>query len=145
METLTVQTNGSMQQVGGNVHTQNNRINSSNDAGIDRNSNLNATESNLSINKVKDNNTNDIQKVESKESEDELKAQLQDIVEKLNEEMEPMKTDIRFGFEEKTDTFYVSVVDSKTDKEIRRFPTDEALRLMEKMREVVGQIFDTKG
>ena len=41
--------------------------------------------------------------------------------------------------------YFICLKHTKTQKEIRRFPTDEALKLMETMREVVGQIFDTKG
>ena len=103
----------------------------------------------LKIIQEKSDNIQAMQKEEEKKlfehSKGELKEKLQNITKSLNKEMRSISTDIQFGFIETTDTFYVSIVDTKTQKEIRRFPTDEALKLMETMREVVGQIFDTKG
>jgi flagellar protein FlaG len=37
------------------------------------------------------------------------------------------------------------VIDKKNNKVIREFPPREALKLMEKMRELVGMLFDRKG
>jgi flagellar protein FlaG len=90
------------------------------------------------------NSQSDVQKY-NKKDQSELKDQLRQIVSDLNKEMTQIGTDLKFGFNEDNDVFYVSVMDKKTDREIRKFPTDEALNLMSKMREVIGQIFDTKG
>jgi len=80
-----------------------------------------------------------------KTNKKELKQELQNIVAALNKEMAPMNSDIKFGFQEEAKTFYVSVVDVKNDQIIRKYPSDEAMQLMSKMREVVGSIFDQKG
>jgi len=80
-----------------------------------------------------------------KTNQKELKQELQNIVAALNKEMAPMNSDIKFGFQEEAKTFYVSVVDVKNDQIIRKYPSDEAMQLMSKMREVVGSIFDQKG
>ncbi|WP_456452420.1 flagellar protein FlaG [Hydrogenimonas sp.] len=74
-----------------------------------------------------------------------LKQELQEIVDKLNKEMDPLKTSIRFGFDDNLDELYVSVIDTSNNHEIRKIPSEEALRLAAKMRELVGMIFDKKG
>jgi len=59
--------------------------------------------------------------------------------------MQPLNPDIKFSFNDKVDELVVNVVDKNTDKVIRKIPSDEALRIMEKMRELVGALFDDKG
>jgi flagellar protein FlaG len=90
--------------------------------------------------KIKDNN-NDIQHKKEKIT----KEKLQELTQKLNKEMEPLNPDIKFNFNEKIDNFVVNVVDKNTNKIIRKIPSDEALKIMEKMRELVGALFDKKG
>jgi flagellar protein FlaG len=82
---------------------------------------------------------------EKKNEEKMTKEKLQDLTQKLNKEMEPLNPDIKFSFNEKIDNFVVNVVDKNTDKIIRKIPSDEALKIMEKMRELVGALFDKKG
>jgi len=96
--------------------------------------------------------TNDIN-VQNKELKDqdekvqkeELKKKLQQIVEDLNKSLNPLNDSLKFKFDDKVDILTVKVIDTKSDKVIREFPPKEALRLMEKMREVVGMLFDKKG
>jgi len=66
------------------------------------------------------------------------------LVDKLNKEMEVLGTDLKFGVD-KHDTFYVSVIDKKTNEVIRRWPAEKAEVLLPKMKEVTGLLFDTKG
>jgi len=81
----------------------------------------------------------------NKESKEKIKEELQKVVKELNEAMNPLNTDLKFKFNDKVDELTVLVVDKKHDKVIREFPPKEALRLMEKMRELVGMLFDKKG
>ena len=74
-----------------------------------------------------------------------LKKELQDITDKLNKEMDPLKTSIRFGFDDKINELYISVIDTSNNQVIRKIPSEEAMRLAAKMRELVGMIFDKKG
>ncbi|QCT95146.1 flagellar protein FlaG [Caminibacter mediatlanticus TB-2] len=85
---------------------------------------------------------NEIIKDKSKE---EIKQELQKIVDELNKVMSPLNENLKFQFNNKVDELVVKVVDIKNDKVIREFPPKEALRLMEKMRELVGILFDEKG
>jgi len=90
--------------------------------------------------------SNEIQKNQiEKKSKDEIKRELQKIVEELNREMNPLNINLKFKFNDKIDELTVMVIDKKTDEVIREFPPKEALKLMEKMRELVGMLFDKKG
>ena len=80
-----------------------------------------------------------------KADEEKLKKELQEIVKELNKEMDPLRTSIRFGFDDKVGELYVSVIDTQKNEVIRKIPSDEALRLAAKMRELVGMLFDKKG
>ncbi|NPA54851.1 MAG: flagellar biosynthesis protein FlaG [Epsilonproteobacteria bacterium] len=79
------------------------------------------------------------------EKKNKIREELQKTVEELNKEMSPLNTDIKFKFDDKVDELVVNVIDKNTDKVIRKIPSDEALKLMEKMRELVGALFDKKG
>jgi len=78
-------------------------------------------------------------------SKEEIKKELQKVIEELNKEMNPLNQDLKFQFNDKVNELVVQVVDKKNDIVIREFPPKEALRLMEKMRELVGLLFDRKG
>ena len=66
------------------------------------------------------------------------------LVEDLNSEIALLNTSLKFGVD-KQDTFYVSVIDKKTDKVIRRWPAEEARPLLSKVKEFTGMLFDTRG
>ncbi len=83
--------------------------------------------------------------VEEKADTQKLKKQLQEITDQLNKEMNPLNTSIRFGFDDSVEELYVSVIDTSNDQIIRKIPSEEAMRLAAKMRELVGMIFDKKG
>ncbi len=86
-----------------------------------------------------------MQETEKKADTEKLKKQLQEITDKLNKEMNPLKTSIRFGFDDQVEELYISVIDTSNNQEIRKIPSEEAMRLAAKMRELVGMIFDKKG
>ena len=86
-----------------------------------------------------------IKETAEKQDAEKLKKELQEVVDKLNKEMDPLRTSIRFGFNDKVEELYVSVIDTTNNKEIRKIPSEEAMRLAAKMRELVGMIFDKKG
>jgi flagellar protein FlaG len=70
--------------------------------------------------------------------------QVKELVGDLNKALEPLNTDLKFGVDTQ-DIFYVSVVDTKTNKMIRRFPAEQAQDFLPKMKEVTGILFDYKG
>jgi len=89
--------------------------------------------------------SNNIEKDLNKSSKEEIKKELQRITQELNKAMNPLNTAIKFHFNDKIDELTVKVIDKKNNEIIREFPPKEALRLMEKMRELVGMLFDKKG
>ncbi len=74
-----------------------------------------------------------------------VKASLEKTVKELNEQMDMLDTNLKFGFNDKIDIMYVNVMEKSTGKLIRKFPTEEAMNLSAKMKEIVGMIFDNKG
>jgi len=82
---------------------------------------------------------------ENQTSKDDTKQQLKETVNNLNEQMKSLDTNVTFGFNDKIDSMYVSVIEKDTGKVIRKIPSEEAMKLSEKMKEIVGMIFDKKG
>jgi flagellar protein FlaG len=78
-------------------------------------------------------------------SKEEIKKELQNVIEELNKAMSPLNQNLQFQFNDKVNELIVQVIDKKNDIIIREFPPKEALKLMEKMRELVGLLFDKKG
>jgi flagellar protein FlaG len=89
-----------------------------------------------------------VQKQSDKQADDtkkgDLKKELMQLTDNLNKEMNPLNVGVRFGFEDKIGEMSVSVFEKDTDKLIRKFPSDEAVALMTKIREIIGIIFDKK-
>ena len=52
---------------------------------------------------------------------------------------------ITFGYNDKINQMFINVIEKSTGKVIRKFPTEEAMSLSAKMKEIVGIIFDKKG
>lgn len=73
------------------------------------------------------------------------KEQVQDLVDQLNKALAPMNTSLKFGFDDSSEVFFVSVIESETSKLIRRFPAEQAAEFLPKMQEVTGLLFDLKG
>ena len=72
------------------------------------------------------------------------KEKVEDLVKKLNDALGPISTNLKFGVDTQ-DIFYVSVIESNTNKMIRRFPAEQAQDFLPKMQEVSGILFDSKG
>lgn len=64
------------------------------------------------------------------------------LVKQLNQALDPFRTSLRFGYD---DTFYVSVIETKTNKMIRRFPAEQAVSILPKIQDLNGFLFDEKG
>lgn len=82
---------------------------------------------------------------ETKTDDKDVVATLSKTVKELNQQMDALDTNVTFGFNDKISTMFVSVMERSTGKMIRKIPTEEAMTLSEKMKEIVGMIFDKKG
>ena len=78
-------------------------------------------------------------------NQQDIKQKLDTTVKSLNEQMKSLDTNVTFGFNDKIDVMFVNVMERSTGKIIRKIPTEEAMKLSEKMKEIVGMIFDKKG
>ncbi len=76
---------------------------------------------------------------------DQYKPKLELLSERLNEEMKRIGTDINFSYNDTIKGLVVSVKDANGDKVIREIPSKEAVDLMQRMRDVIGIIFDKRG
>jgi len=85
-----------------------------------------------------------IQKEASQEPKINSEKDVKDLVDQLNKAIAPISTSLKFGVD-RDDIFYVSVIESKTNKMIRRFPAEKAAEFLPKMQEVTGILFDSKG
>lgn len=73
------------------------------------------------------------------------KEELKNTIEHLNKHMDSLDTNVKFGFDDKVGQMFVNIMERSTGKIIRRIPTEEAMKISEKMKEIVGMIFDKKG
>lgn len=83
--------------------------------------------------------------LEAKKASVLTQKEMEHLIANLNEEISLLRTDLRFGFNSTAEMLQVSVIDTKTEKIIRRFPTEEAVTLMQSMKEFIGLLFDEKG
>ena len=73
---------------------------------------------------------------------EEQKQKLNELAQQLNREMSALNTNVSFNFNEYLNSLYVTVSEKDTNRVIRKIPSEEAMNLMAKMREIVGIIFD---
>lgn len=70
--------------------------------------------------------------------------QIQDILAKANENLSLLNTNIRFGYNDKIDSMFINVTEKDTGNLIRKIPTEQAMKLTEHFRDIIGMIFDKK-
>lgn len=87
----------------------------------------------------------EVKELQGNKSVEDLKKDLMELTEQLNKEFNPLNMDVKFGYSDDIESLYVTVSERSTNKLIRKIPSDEAMELMAKMREIVGIIFDKRG
>ena len=70
--------------------------------------------------------------------------QIQDILAKANENLSLLNANIRFGYNDKIDSMFINVTEKDTGNLIRKIPTEQAMKLTEHFRDIIGMIFDKK-
>ena len=81
----------------------------------------------------------------SKSVADLSQQEREDLVKDLNKEIGILSTDLKFGFNTQAEMLEIAVINTNTNKVIRRFPTEEAVKLQSAMKEFIGMLFDTRG
>ncbi len=79
-----------------------------------------------------------VQKIDSEKD-------VETLVKELNNSMSSLSTSLRFGFDNTSDDFFVSVIEAQTNRIISRFPAEKAAEFLPKIQEVNGFLFDQKG
>ncbi len=64
---------------------------------------------------------------------------------KFNQMSDKLNLDIKFAYNEKIDQVYLNVIDKHTGQVIRKLPSEEAMKISETMKELVGNLLDKKG
>ncbi|MGP4073872.1 flagellar protein FlaG [Piscibacillus sp. B03] len=72
------------------------------------------------------------------------KEKAEELVEGLNDFLEPMNTSVQFEFHDKLDRYYVSVVDRETDEVVKEIPPKKLLDVYAAMAEFMGFIVDER-
>ena len=73
------------------------------------------------------------------------KQHLEDAIAQMNQKLDPFGTALRFGVDNHSNTFYVSVIETKTNQLIRRFPLEEMPPMMQSAVHQNGLLLDKKG
>jgi len=94
---------------------------------------------------VSNSTTTTSSEVKNKRDKKEIQQHLNNTVKKLNDQMDSLNINIKFGFNDKIDTMFVNVTEKSTGRLIRKIPSEETMKLAEKMKEIIGMIFDRKG
>lgn len=81
----------------------------------------------------------------SRVSAEEVQQQLQEAAQRANSYLEVTDTGLRFEVGKRTGRIIVTVVDRETDEVIRQIPTEEMVRISERMNELRGLLFDAEG
>ena len=87
----------------------------------------------------------EVTQYQDKENKKQLENELRELSKNLNDEMKRIDTDINFSYNENIPGLMVTVKESDSEKIIREIPSQEAIELMKRMREVIGLIFDKQG
>ena len=68
-----------------------------------------------------------------------------EVTKEFNQVSDSLDLGVQFGYNAEIDTVFISVTDKTTGKVIRQLPTEEAMKIKESMKELVGVLFDKKG
>ena len=68
--------------------------------------------------------------------------QLPEIVQKLNNEVNPHLEGVSFSYHEKTKRIIVKIINKETNEIVREFPSKDAIKMLEHLREYLGVFID---
>lgn len=72
------------------------------------------------------------------------KNEVEMVVDKLNEFMEPVRRNLKFELHDKLDKYYVTVVDSTSNEVIKEIPPKKMLDMYAEMADFMGFLIDRK-
>ena len=66
---------------------------------------------------------------------------LEDVVSNLNQLVRDLHRELQFSVDEDSGDTVIKVIDSKTDEVLRQIPSEEVMRLRQRLEEAAGVIF----
>ena len=72
-------------------------------------------------------------------------SEMKQLTQDLNAISQSLQTNVKFGYNDTLNEFFITVTDKNTGKEIQKLPTEQAMKIKETMKEMVGSLFDVKG
>ena len=81
----------------------------------------------------------------NKQNSQELKAKLDEAVNDLNEYMQKMDTNLRFGYNQPLNTLTVSLINTQNGDTIRQYPIEQVIRMRENLQEQIRSLFKEQG
>lgn len=81
----------------------------------------------------------------NKKNAEEMKAQLDAAVNDLNDYMQKMDTNLRFGYNQPLNTLTVSLINAKNGDTIRQYPSEQVIRMRENLQEQIRSLFKEQG
>lgn len=75
----------------------------------------------------------------------ELEKRLLELAKDLNKEMKFINTSLMFDYEDSISSLVLTIKQRDSGEIIRKIPTDEAMELMKKMRDIISVILDARG
>jgi len=91
-------------------------------------------------------NTQTTTSTQQPQGDDVLKKEdIPKLVDELNKVSESLNVDVKFAYNDKIDEVYINITDKNTGRVIRKLPSEEAMKIKETMKDLVGSLFDIKG
>lgn len=81
----------------------------------------------------------------NKQNQEELKAKLDEAVGDLNDYMQKMDTNLRFGYNQPLNTLTVSLINAQNGDTIRQYPSEQVIRMRENLQEQIRSLFKEQG
>lgn len=85
-----------------------------------------------------------VEQIQQLSNEDETKAKVQEVVDKMNKMLEVNQSAAKFKYHEGLERYYVTVVDSATDEVLKEIPPKKLLDAFYEMQKLFGMIVDEK-
>ena len=81
----------------------------------------------------------------NKQNSEEMKAKLDQAVNDLNDYMQKMDTNLRFGYNEPLNTLTVSLINAQNGDTIRQYPSEQVIKMRENLQEQIRSLFKQQG
>ncbi len=82
-----------------------------------------------------------VEKTEQAEKAEEPREPLNEMVSELNNLVRDLHRELQFSVDDKSGETVIKVVDSKTDEVVRQIPSEEVVRLRQRLEHAAGVIF----